>query len=85
MILSLTYLLKVLLDQLPYYIYFLGAFAFFVFAGIDYFYYNFYPLEAGVFIDACSRGREEFERYREGKMQLGIEGNNIFGIIYSAN
>jgi hypothetical protein len=42
-----------------WYKYFIGGLILFVFAIIDWKWFNFYPLEAGVFIDVSGRSREE--------------------------
>jgi len=42
-----------------WYKYFIGGFALFAFAIIDWMSFKFYPLEAGVFIDVSGRSRED--------------------------
>lgn len=75
--LSMTKILKLwigLNDNL-WYLYLVTAFLLVVFCVIDWFWFKFYPLEAGIFIDVSSRGREAFEQFKQIQDYIAVHGS----------
>ena len=48
-----------------WYLYLIAAALMLVFAVLDYFYYKFYPIEAGIFIDSSGRNREDLVKFKQ--------------------
>lgn len=55
-----------------------------VLALVDYFWYKFYPLEAGIFVDQCGRNKDDFQTFKQ--LQTYVKNNNngltVFNLLY---
>ena len=76
--------LQVGLDDSLWYLYLATAALLAVFSGVDWYWFKFYPLEAGIFIDVSSRGREAFEQFKQIQDYIAVRGSRetVFSMMY---
>jgi hypothetical protein len=75
--------MKVNLLQEQWLISTIGSVAMFVFVLVDFWWYKFYPLEAGIFIDISGRDKQDLQKFQEISDYVKLQNNGIsvFGIL----